>query len=161
MKKMFFVAIVALAMGLGMTSCKQNAASGDAAQAEQTEQAEAPADPVEALTALMEKAKAEGANWSEDQWKDNFKQAVIAAKPMFAELSAVTKEMKAAEGDEAKALELLGKMGEVVKKYKGVDSLFTAYGEVAKSFPNGKKVNDDKEWGEKLMKELGIEMDFD
>ena len=161
MKKMFFVAIVALAMGLGMTSCKQNAASGDAAQADQTEQAETPADPVEALTALMEKAKAEGANWTEEQWKENFKQAVIAAKPMFVELCAVTKEMKAAEGNEAKAMELLGKMGGVVEKYKGVDSLFTAYGKIAQSFPNGKKVNDDREWGEKLMKELGIEMDFD
>ena len=161
MKKLFLVAIVALAMGLGMTSCKQNAASGDAAQADQTEQAETPADPVEALTALMEKAKAEGANWTEEQWKENFKQAVIAAKPMFVELSAVTKEMKAAEGNEAKAMELLGKMGGVVEKYKGVDSLFTAYGKIAQSFPNGKKVNDDREWGEKLMKELGIEMDFD
>ena len=161
MKKMFFFFILALAMGLGMTSCKQNAASGDAAQADQTEQAETPADPVEALTALMEKAKAEGANWTEEQWKENFKQAVIAAKPMFVELSAVTKEMKAAEGNEAKAMELLGKMGGVVEKYKGVDSLFTAYGKIAQSFPNGKKVNDDREWGEKLMKELGIEMDFD
>ena len=158
MKKFFVVAIVALAMGLGMTSCKQNAAGGEAAQAEQAEVA---ADPVETLTALMEKAKAEGANWSEDQWKDNFKQAVIAAKPMFSELSAITKEMKAAEGNEAKALELLGKMQQVAEKYKGIDSLFSAYGEVAQSFPNGKKVNDDKEWGEKLMKELGIEMDFD
>ena len=147
-------------MGLGMTSCKQNAASGEAAQAEETEQA-APADPMEALTALMEKVKAEGANWTEDQWKENFKQAVIAAKPMFVELGAITNEMKAAEGDEAKAMELLGKMSEVAKKYKGVDSLFSAYGEVAQSFPNGKKVNDDKEWCEKLMKELGIEMDFD
>lgn len=158
MKKFFVVAIVALAMGLGMTSCKQNAASGEAAQ---TEQAEAAGDPVETLTALMEKAKAEGANWSEDQWKENFKQAVIAAKPMFVELSAITKEMKAAEGNEAKAMELLGKMSQVAEKYKGIDSLFSAYGEVAQSFPNGKKVNDDKEWGEKLMKDLGIEMDFD
>lgn len=158
MKKLFLVAIVALAMGLGMTSCKQNAApAGEAAEAEQTE---APADPIKALTDLTAKAKAEGANWSVDEWKANFKQAVICAKPMFNELSAVTKEMKAAEGDEAKAMELLGKMGEIADKYKDVDSLFTAYGEVAKSFPNGKIVNDDKEFGEKLLKELGIEMDF-
>ena len=54
---------MAFVLGLAVMSCKQGP------KAEATE-ADAAVDPIQGLTELVEKAKADGANWSVDEWKD-------------------------------------------------------------------------------------------
>ena len=58
--KKTLVVMMAFMLGLAITSCKQGPKAVDAA--------EAAADPAKTLTELVDKAKAEGANWSVDEW---------------------------------------------------------------------------------------------
>ena len=161
MKKLFLVAIVALAMGLGMTSCKQNAApAGEAAEAEQTE---APADPIKALTDLTAKAKAEGANWSVDEWKDAFKVAMSAVAPTMKEIAEITSDLKTKEGEEpdtAKLAKAFEQMKVLQEKFAPIEDLASQFDSISKSYPNGKTVADDKEFEKAMMKELGLPEDF-
>ena len=53
---------------------------------------------------------------------------------------------------------MLGKMTELEKQYKPVSDLFDQFEKIAKGTENGKTVSDDKEWGLKLMDELGIDL---
>ena len=82
MKKFFLASIVALAMGFAFVSCNQKS--------------DAPVDiktdgtAVEVLTDIVTKAKADGANWTIDQWKYVFKQAAIAFKPLMVKMAELT-----------------------------------------------------------------------
>ena len=146
--------MLALVMCLGMNSCKKEATTEG--QKEGTEQAEAKGP---ALAEIVEKAKADGANWTVDEWKEQFKNVMIAIKPMMVELNDIMKNIGGKEGedpDPAKIAEMMSKMEEVQKKYADVDSLMEQFTDIAKGFDNGKAVIDDEEWGKKMMEELGI-----
>ena len=157
MKKLF-VFMFALSLGLCITSCKQK--SGEAAPAE-TEQAEAEQqqDPVEVMKALIEKAKADGANWSVDEWKDVYKQALVAMKPMLNELGALTSSADA-KSDPSKIAEMMEKAKKLEEQYKPLQDAMEEFEAIAKGTENGKAVNDDEEWGKSTMKELGINFDL-
>ena len=47
-------------------------------------------------------------------------------------------------------------MGDVQKKFDGVEKLMNEFSEIAEGCENGKAVTDDEEWGKKMMEELGI-----
>ena len=83
MKKMFFISL-AFCLGLGMMSCGNNAKAGAAADSTATEEvkAEAPAKKVD-INELVAKAKAEGANWDEAQWKAAYEDMFTAMEPMI------------------------------------------------------------------------------
>ena len=154
MKKVF-IGIVALALCLGMSSCKKETVStGDekasTEQASKDEKAEAPSM---SAKELLDKAKAEGANWSVDEWKAAFKDMLLLAKPMMVELGSI----KEGVGDDpAKAMEALDKLQKIQEKYADINTVFDEFGKIAESTPNGKIVTDDEEWGKKIMEELGI-----
>ncbi len=153
MKKLI-IGMLALVMCLGMNSCKKEATTEG--QKEGTEQAEAKGP---ALAEIVEKAKADGANWTVDEWKEQFKNVMIAIKPMMVELNDIMKNIGGKEGedpDPAKIAEMMSKMEEVQKKYADVDSLMEQFTDIAKGFDNGKAVIDDEEWGKKIMEELGV-----
>ena len=104
MKKLL-IGTVAIALCLGMNSCKNEAAATDketpsteqisqetsdsnGPTTESTEQfsdatSQTTDNPSEATADLLAKAKAEGANWSVDQWKGAFKDMMLIAKPMI------------------------------------------------------------------------------
>lgn len=146
MKKVV-LGMLALMMCLGLASCKQSS---------ETESTPNMAD-------VVEKAKAEGANWSVDEWKEAFKQMMLAAKPMMVEMSDLMKSIEAPEGqdvDPAKIAEVMGKIQEVQKKYPDYEKLMNEFDEAAKASENGKKVIEDEEWGKSVMKELGLPEDL-
>ena len=155
--KKFFVFMFALAMGLSITSCKQKGEAAPSDAAAQTE--EVAKDPKAALTEIIEKAKAEGANWSVDQWKDAFKQALVAAKPMLTQLAEITGSIKE-DATAEQITEAMTKAKKLEEDYKPIQELMDQLEEVAKSTENGKAVNDDDEWGKSVMKELGIDLDI-
>jgi type VI protein secretion system component VasK len=159
MKKLF-VFMFALAMGLCITSCKQKAGEAAPADTEQAAQAEeAQQDPVEVMKNLVEKAKAEGANWSIDQWKDAYKQAMIAMKPMLNQLGELTSSVTE-NSDPAQIAEMMTKAKKMEEDFKPLQTVMNEFEEIAKSTENGKAINDDEEWGKALMKELGINFDL-
>ena len=148
--------MVAIAMSISYMSCK-NEAGKDAASGEQKSAVENVEQKVD-LAALVEKVKAEGANWSIDEWKDAFKQALIALKPMMTSMSEFQNKLKGAKDDEA--AKLMTEMEAKVKEYEPLEKAMTEFEEAAKATENGKKVLDDEEWGKQMMKELGFPEDM-
>ena len=112
--KKTLVVMMAFVLGLAITSCKQGPKVVDAA--------EAAADPAKTLTELVDKAKAEGANWSVDEWKDAFKTAMACVAPTMKEVQELTSSLQTKEGEEpdtAKLAEVMTKLGELKVKYDG------------------------------------------
>ncbi len=147
--KKFLIGTLALVLCLGMNSCKKEAAPVEKAEAPATEQvAETPS-----LADVVAKAKAEGANWSVDEWKEAFKSFALAIKPMMVKLSEVMKKM---EADPSKAAGLAADIENIQKEFPDVDKLMDEFTKFAESTENGKKVIDDEEWGKKMLEELGV-----
>lgn len=142
MKKFLLAGIVALAMGFAFVSCNQKS--------------DAPVDiktdgtAVEVLTDIVAKAKADGANWTVDQWKYVFKQAAIAIKPMMVEIDEATKNIGNMTEEEVAAME------EKFQAFQPIDDLMNEFQKIAEACPNGKAVNDDKDFEKQLTEELGL-----
>jgi hypothetical protein len=141
MKKLLFSFII-VAAGVFVTSCGNKSAE-TATEAEQTEQVaeEAPAAEAEqpaSLADIVAKAKAEGANWSADEWKAQFKTALEAYKPFAVAMN------------EAQPAEL----EEISKKYADYPALMKELAGIAKQAEGGKDITD--EWIQTTMKELGV-----
>lgn len=150
MKKAFqSIAAVAVA-AVAMVSCGNNTPKNtdqkDSVAAVDTAAAAAPAaaaaaEQTASLADIVAKAKAEGDKWSEDEWKEQFKQAMLAYKPFAVEVD------KAGFSD-------LDKLKEIEKKYVNYPDLINEMAEQAKKTKGGKVITD--QWLADTMKELGI-----
>ena len=150
MKKAFLsIAAVAVA-AIAMVSCgnntPKNAEQKDSVAAVDTAAAVAPAaaaaaEQTASLADIVAKAKAEGDKWSEDEWKEQFKQAMLAYKPFAVEVD------KAGFSD-------LDKLKEIEQKYANYPDLINEMAEQAKKTKGGKVITD--QWLADTMKELGI-----
>ena len=154
MKKAFIV-MMAFMLGMAVTSCKQGQKAAPTAE-------EVAADPVATLNQLVEKAQAEGANWSVDEWKDAYHTAFLAMSPAMkgmyevmqliqgegaaTDTAAISKAMAKAKDIEAE----FGKLGGIVEKFDSIGKLY----------PNGKTVSEDKEFEKACLKESGLPEDF-
>ena len=142
MKKLLFSFII-VAAGMFVVSCGGDKNAETATEAEQTEQVakEAPAAEAEqpaSLADIVAKAKAEGANWSADEWKAQFKTALEAYKTFALAMN------------EAQPAEL----EEISKKYADYPALMKELAGIAKQAEGGKDITD--EWIQTTMKELGV-----
>lgn len=150
MKKAFLsIAAVAVA-AIAMVSCGNNTPKNtdqkDSVAAVDTAAAAAPAaaaaaEQTASLADIVAKAKAEGDKWSEDEWKEQFKQAMLAYKPFAVEVD------KAGFSD-------LDKLKEIEKKYANYPDMINEMAEQAKKTKGGKVITD--QWLADTMKELGI-----
>lgn len=154
MKKLLF-AMVAFALCLGLNSCKKEAAAtDDPAKAEVKAADDAAAAPN--LADIVAKAKAEGANWTVDQWKEQFKGVMLAIKPMMMAMSEINGKMEAAKDDPGKLADIMKEVSDVQAKFNDIDKQMNEFTQIAEGFENGKAVIDDEEWGKMMMEELGI-----
>ena len=155
MKKILLSLIAAVAC-LVMTSCTgettDNASQSSSATSTSTSQVAEPEQV--SLQELIDKAKADGANWSVDQWKEHFIKALNAYKPFATEFGAIMSKIENGEGD-AKAL--MDQAKELEKKYPDYPKLMNQLEDVAKATANGKALLDNPEWLQNKMEELGIE----
>ena len=149
--------MVAFAMSISFMSCK-NEAGKDAASAEQKSTTENVEQKVDLLD-LVAKVKAEGANWSVDEWKEAFKSALVALKPMMEKISGFQAKLKGANEEEA--AKLMTEMEAQMKEFEPIEKAMNEFEEAARATENGKKVIDDEEWGKQMMKELGFPEDMD
>ena len=127
MKKLLFSFII-VAAGMFVVSC------GGDKNAETATEAEQPAS----LADIVAKAKAEGANWSADEWKAQFKTALETYKTFAVAMN------------EAQPTEL----EEISKKYADYPALMKELASIAKQAEGGKDITD--EWIQTTMKELDI-----
>ena len=154
--KHLFAGIVAIALVLGMASCKQKSeapAAESAGQAE-TEQVETKQLSVEEIVA---KAKAEGGNWSVDEWKSATRDMMTALQPVLSKLGDLLAQI---EKDPAAAVNAMTQVQELENEFKPMEGLLNQFEEIARSTKNGKIVMDDEEWGKELKKELGLPGDM-
>ena len=141
MKKTVFIIALA-ASGLFVASCGSKTAE-PAAGEEQTEQVaeEAAAEEAEqpaSLADIVADAKANGANWSADEWKTQFKKALEAYKPFAVAMN------------EAQPAQL----EEITKQYADFPTLIKEFAGLAQKADGGKDITD--EWIQATMQELGI-----
>ena len=150
--------ILAVAGMLSFTACGNktaaNAAGADSAAV--AENAEADANQEVSLADVVAKAKAEGANWSVDEWKAQFRNVAIAIKPMAVDMDAFVKKYMNGDVKDLKTEDLEKEGNELEKKYADLNKLLDEFNAIAEGTVNGKTVADDKAWGEALFKELGI-----
>ena len=149
--------MLAVAGMLSFTACGNKAATTAAADADSATMAETPAANKEVSMAdIVAKAKAEGANWSVDEWKAAFRQVAIAIKPMAVEMDAFFKKVTSGAAKDMKG-EDIEKEGDALQaKYADTNKLLDEFTNIAKGTENGTKVVEDDKWGEELFKELGI-----
>ena len=143
----------ALFTSLCLFSCKDAATATENGNGEatQTENVEKKVD----VNELVAKAKAEGANWSVDEWKAAFKDLLIGMKPMLDFMKDFKEKL---EKDPAAAATLM----EEVQNNKDFETLEKAMEEfttAAEATANGKAVVDDEEWAKQTLKELGYPED--
>ena len=153
-----FMMILAVAGMLSFTACGNktaaNAAGADSAAV--AENAEADANQEVSLADVVAKAKAEGANWSVDEWKAQFRNVAIAIKPMALDMDAFVKKYMNGDVKDLKTEDLEKEGKALEEKYADLNKLLDEFNAIAEGTVNGKAVVDDKAWGEALFKELGI-----
>ena len=110
-------------------------------------------DGAQSAMEIVAKAKAEGANWSIDEWKANTKDMMIALKPMLLKIASLVEKM---EMEPDRKDEILEEMKRIQMEYEPFEKLMNDFEKYAKSTENGKTVFDDEEWGNALKKELGL-----
>lgn len=150
--KKILMGMLAVALMLGMASCKEKAPA-DAAKdvAEKVEKA------VPSLEEIVAQAKADGAKWSVDEWKSAFRNVLVNMKPMLETLQGLQEKVG---DDPAKAVEMLGELQAKQKEFEGIEKLMDEFTEIAKGTENGTKVVEDEAWGKEVMKELGLPDDL-
>ena len=154
MKKHLLAGIVAVAVAMGMASCKQKSEAPAAPEQAAAEQVETPKPNAEDIVA---KAKAEGANWTIDQWKSATKDMMTAMQPALLKLASMVEKM---EKEPDKVAEIMADMEGLKKEYEPFEKLMNEFEEAAKATENGKAVMDDEAWGNELKKELGLPDDM-
>lgn len=137
--KKFIIGMFALCLGLGMVSCNKEVNAQD----------------------VVAKAKAEGANWDEAQWKDAFKDMLKAAAPMFNYMKDVEKKMKDAEsGDDAAkiaaAAEIMKEAEAKQKEFEPLSKAFEEFSNIAEKNPVAKKLMEDKAFEQEMKKEFNL-----
>lgn len=161
MKKIFAFSF-AICLAFGMSSCGNKAQQGAGADSTKAEVAEAaaPAKKVD-VKEVIAKAKAEGANWNEAQWKAAFEDMFTGLDPMFQvfrDMEAKQKSLEnASEEEQAKAaLEMMAKAEKMEKEYKGLEEAMDEFNKIVEANPVAKKLSDDKAFQAEMQKKFNL-----
>ena len=145
--KNLWIGMLALMMAFCLGSCREK--SDQPATGEGTEQvAETPS-----LEDIVAKAKAEGANWTTDDWKTNIKAAMTAIAPMFKKIGEMQKQVG---DDPEKAAAALGDLAKLMEEMEPMDKLFDQLDSIAQTSEIGKAVMADTVFQKQVAEELGI-----
>ena len=160
--KKTLVLLMAVALGMAATSCKQQ---GQPAQSEAVETAveqveEAAPTTVELMTSLLEKAKSEGANLSVDEWKDLYKQSFALMVPHILKSAEFEQAVMAGKADSIVNPETAEEIENGKKEFAALTPILEELTNLMMSIPNGKAVLEDKEFGKSLLDEFQIPEDF-
>ena len=143
----------ALLMGATIVSCNQKPEQPADANADSTKVEAAPAtDQAPNLADVVAKMKAEGANWTADQWKEAICQAMLAMKPTLVKMKEMMAKMEAGDTSIAAELEAFTKTPEA----QDFEKMASEIEKVIDANPVAKKLYEDQEWQKKFMEENGI-----
>ena len=139
--KKTILGLAIMAAGLMVASCgnKSEAPAAEGEQAVEAAAVEEAAPAAEQPASLADiVAKAEGAKWSTDEWKEQYKKAIEAYKPFAVAM------------DQAQPADL----EKITKDFADFPTLIKEFAATAKQSEGGKAI--DEEWIAKTMEELGV-----
>lgn len=112
----------------------------------------------EEVKAIVEKAKKNGENWTEDEWKEAYKTVFRALKPMFQVLS----DMRNVNDDasEEEQMALINELAVKLKDYEEIINQLDEFEKITESSEIGKRLSEDEEFMKEMEKELGFEEGF-
>ena len=148
--KKFWIGMLGLLLVFCVTSCKK---SEEPKQEEKVTEQKVDKATIEDILA---KAKADGAKWTEAEWKDNVKKVITGIAPIYKKIGDLQKEMGDGE-DPAKAAQYIGELTKVMEEFEPYDNLFDTLDSIANTSEVGKAVINDSTWMKGVMKELGID----
>ena len=156
--KKAFVVLMAFMLGMAVTSCNQGQKAAPVAGAAE----EVEANSEETLNQLVEKAQAQGANWSIDEWKDAYRSAFVVMAPAMKDMYEVMQAVQAEDAatDTAAISKALAKAKKIEEEYGKIGIIVEKFDSIGKLYPNGKTVSEDKEFEKQLLKEIGLPEDF-
>ena len=156
MKKVFSI-LLGLVLIVAFTACIQNNDSESSAESSASvasvkieKPSSTNAETVD-LKQIVEKAKKEGANWTVDQWKEQFRNCLIAYKPFAIAMNEMMDKIMSDPNLDPEA-----EADKLNKQYPNYMELLDEFQKIAVSTKNGKIVADDEEWGKEVTEELGI-----
>ena len=157
MKGLKFLSVFALAMMVAVAfSCaNQEKAKNAEAEEENVEETaietKCDSTATEVMTDIVAKAKAEGANWSIDEWKAAFTKVCITMKQLVDDSKSLSESM--AENNSAELVEQFEKLQ---KEYEPVVALMDEFTEIAKSTENGLAVHNDEDFNNQLQEKYNL-----
>ncbi|RRC99510.1 hypothetical protein [Prevotella sp. OH937_COT-195] len=107
------------------------------------------------LKTVVESAQKDGANWTEDEWKDAFKSVMKASKPMLEEAVSFKKEMEGKSEEEQ--FKIAAEIMEKMEKFTELQKQITDFNAAAEKTEIGKKLIEDDNFQKEAAKELGME----
>ena len=164
MKKLV-IGMFALCLTMGMLSCGNKAAGNkDGKDSAATEaQAEVKEEKTVDVNEVLAKAKAEGANWDEAQWKAAYEDMFIAMEPMIKMARDMEEKTKAAKTEDEKmkiALEMLANMEKMQKEMDPLEKGMNEFEKIVEANPIAKKVSDDPAFQAEMKKKFNLPEDF-
>ena len=151
MRKLFF-AMFALLLSASMVSCNQKQEAPAEPNADSAKVEAPAAEETPDLAVIVEKIKAEGANFTEDQWKETIGQALLAAKPVLVKMQEIMNKVNAGDANAAAEMEKFAESEEAKKLDVDID----AFEKVIESFPAAKKIYEDKAWVKEFKEKNGL-----
>ena len=133
MKKLLLT-MLAFTLCLGMVSCKKESNNSK----DEDKQEVANDGQTVDIKALAEKAEKEGANWTVEEWKKQFKNMMVAMSPVFKDNEAFTKRWAKANDEEKK--KIADEWDKLIEtKYKGLLENADRFEKIAKECENAQK----------------------
>lgn len=114
---------------------------------------QSPQPSLKALEEIVAKARANGAQWTVDEWKLQTKNIFVVMTPFFKQIGDFQKMAEENPDNVAAALASIAQLEQDMEPYVKLADEFDT---LAQATEAGKAVMDDDEWAEQMMRELGI-----
>ncbi len=114
---------------------------------------QSPQPSLKALEEIVAKARANGAQWTVDEWKLQIKNIFVVMTPFFKQMGDFQKMAEENPDNVAAAMAILAQLEQEMEPY---EKLAEEFGTLAQATETGKAVMEDDEWAEQMMRELGI-----
>ncbi len=114
---------------------------------------QSPQPSLKTLEEIVAKARANGAQWTVDEWKLQTKNVFVVMTPFLKRMGDLQKMAEENPDNVAAAMASVAQLEQEMEPY---EKLLEEFGTLAQATEAGKVVMEDDEWAEQMMRELGI-----
>ena len=114
---------------------------------------QSPQPSLKTLEEIVAKARANGAQWTVDEWKLQTKNVFVVMTPFLKKMGDLQKMAEENPDNVAAAMASVAQLEQEMEPY---EKLLEEFGTLAQATETGKVVMEDDEWAEQMMRELGI-----